>query len=283
MKKLAAILPLLLLSATPATAPHERTLADYEAHAKLLRATLPKNFTIIVQPPFVIIGNGTPESVKASATNTVKWAVDHLKKAYFDKDPKEILDIYLFKDKATYDQYNEELFGGAPDTPFGYYSPTYKALIMNIATGGGTLVHEIVHPFVEANFPDCPAWFNEGLGSLYEQSAEKDGNIVGLTNWRLAGLQQAIKAHKVPTFETLFDMDPDTFYTRDKGTNYAQARYLLYYLQEKNFLHDYYRAFKKNQKTDPTGLATLKQILKEKDLPAFQDRWEKWVMTLRFP
>ena len=40
--------------------------------------------------------------------------------------------------------------------------------IMNIATGGGTLVHEIVHPYVEANFPGCPAWFNEGLGSLYE-------------------------------------------------------------------------------------------------------------------
>ena len=46
---------------------------------------------------------------------------------------------------------------------------------MNIATGGGTLVHEIVHPFVEANFPGCPTWFNEGLGSLYEQSAERKG------------------------------------------------------------------------------------------------------------
>ena len=42
---------------------------------------------------------------------------------------------------------------------------------MNIATGGGTLVHEIVHPFMAANFEQCPSWFNEGLGSLYEQSA----------------------------------------------------------------------------------------------------------------
>ena len=25
-------------------------------------------------------------------------------------------------------------------------------------TGGGTLVHEIVHPFLRANFPECPAW-----------------------------------------------------------------------------------------------------------------------------
>ena len=35
---------------------------------------------------------------------------------------------------------------------------------MNISTGGGTLVHEIVHPFIEANFPACPPWLNEGLG-----------------------------------------------------------------------------------------------------------------------
>jgi len=47
-------------------------------------------------------------------------------------------------------------------------------------------VHEIVHPFMAANFPDCPAWFNEGLASLYEQSSERDGKIIGLTNWRLA-------------------------------------------------------------------------------------------------
>ena len=56
---------------------------------------------------------------------------------------------------------------------------------MNIATGGGTLVHELVHPYVEADFPGAPPWLNEGLGSLFEQSDERDGYIVGLTNWRL--------------------------------------------------------------------------------------------------
>src|SRR4051812_1606271 len=111
-------------AATRPAAPRERTLADYETHAAALRKTLPRHFTVIVQPPFVVAGDGTPESVKGSSVNTVKWAVDHLKKAYFDKDPTDILDIYLFKDKTSYDKYNEQLFTGAPDTPFGYYSPT---------------------------------------------------------------------------------------------------------------------------------------------------------------
>jgi len=271
------------MASGPATQPG-RSAADYEAHAKALRTKLPKGFTVLVEAPFVVAGDGGAEAVQASATGTVKWAVEHLKMDYFEKDPAEIITIYLFKDKASYDKYAKEMFGDDdPGTPYGYYSPTHKALIMNISTGGGTLVHEIVHPFMAANFPNCPAWFNEGMGSLYEQSAEKDGHIVGRTNWRLAGLQKAIGAKKVPAFKELLAMDSDTFYTQDRGTNYSQARYLCYYLQEKGLLREYYKAFVKNQKADPTGLATLKQVLGEKDLEAFQVRWEKWVMGLRFP
>ena len=48
-----------------------------------------------------------------------------------------------------------ELFGDEPETPYGYFSAEHQALIMNIATGGGTLVHEIVHPFMEANVPEA--------------------------------------------------------------------------------------------------------------------------------
>ena len=40
-------------------------------------------------------------------------------------------------------------------------------VVLGTSTGGGTLVHEIVHPFMRANFPNCPSWFDEGLASLY--------------------------------------------------------------------------------------------------------------------
>ena len=279
----------LLAAATtaPATAPaldsHNRTQADYDKHIATLRKSLPEGFTVVIQAPFVVTGDGTPEAVKASAIGTVKWAVGQLKKDYFTKDPDDILTVYLFKDKTSYDKYTRTLLHDDPGTPYGYYSSEHKSLIMNIGTGGGTLVHEIVHPFMAANFPECPPWFNEGLGSLYEQSAERDGHIIGLTNWRLPGLQKAIKDDKVPPFKDLFDMNNEVFYTKDRGTNYGQSRYLLYYLQENNLLHDYYKAFVKNHETDPTGYATLKDILKEKDLPAFQARWQKWVLTLQFP
>jgi hypothetical protein len=152
---------------------------------------------------------------------------------------------------------------------------------MNIATGGGTLVHEIVHPYMRVNFPACPDWFNEGMGSLYEQSAERDGRIVGLTNWRLAGLQTAIRQRTLQTFETLVH-NPD-FYGNDPGTNYAQARYLCLYLQEKDLLVEFYRKFVAQQKKDPQGWRTLQTVLGERDMTAFQKKWESWVLGLRFP
>jgi hypothetical protein len=152
---------------------------------------------------------------------------------------------------------------------------------MNISTGGGTLVHEIVHPFVEANFPACPPWLNEGLGSLYEQSGEVDGRIHGYPNWRLPGLQKAIKAGEVPAFKILMALDTRGFYNDDRGTNYAQSRYLCYYLQQRGLLVKFYREFAAHQKTDPTGYQTLRRVLGVRDMKAFKLKWEKYVLGLQ--
>ena len=143
-------------------------------------------------------------------------------------------------------------------------------------------MHEIVHPFVAADFPNCPAWLNEGLGSLYEQCGERDGRITGFTNWRLRGLQKAIAEKRVPPFKTLCGTTKGEFYNEDKGTNYAQARYLCYYLQEQDLLVKYYRALHKDAARDPGGYATLVDVLGEEDMVAFQKRWEEWVMKLKF-
>jgi hypothetical protein len=187
-----------------------------------LKKKIPSDkFTIILQRPFVVIGDEPPEMVKRRAEGTVKWAVDLLKKSYFKKEPNEILDIWLFRDKTSYVENASKIFHCKPSTPYGYYSHADRALVMNIATGGGTLVHEIVHPFVASNFPECPAWFNEGLGSLYEQCSQRGGRIRGLTNWRLAGLQAAIRAKSVPSFKSLTSTTTREFYEDDLGTNYA--------------------------------------------------------------
>jgi hypothetical protein len=236
-----------------------------------------------VAEPFVVIGDGDPATVQQWANQVVGWAVDRLKRQFFDRDPNRILNVWLFEGEASYRQHNLRLFGTEPTTPFGYYSSDEDALVMNIETGGGTLVHELVHPFVEANFPNCPAWFNEGLGSLFEQSAESEGQIVGLVNRRLAGLQQAIHRGRLPSFARLTATSSRAYYDEDPGTNYAQARYLLYYLQQHGLLERYYRQFVAAAKHDPTGYRTLKRVLGQDDMARFQRSWEAFVMQLAFP
>lgn len=255
------------------------TLAE---HLEKLRETAPKGFTIVTSAPFVVLGDDTPENVRLYADKVVQWAVKKLKQDFFEADPNEIINIWLFKDDVSYRHHAKLLFDDEPTTPYGYYTPIYRALVMNIATGGGTLVHEIVHPFMRSNFPDCPSWFNEGLASLYEQSTEKDGRIRGLINWRYEGLEKAIQEKRLLSFKKLTALNTRDFYGGDTyNAHYAQARYLCFYLQEKGLLTKYYREFVANAKADPTGYDTLQRVLGEKDMEAFQKSWEKFILELR--
>lgn len=257
---------------------------EYESR-KLTPRTIAE-FQIVLQKPFVVIGDESAGVVRQHAQGTIRWAVDRLKQDYFSRDPDHVINIWLFQDKFSYEQNTVDLFQQRPHTPFGYYSPWHKALVMNIETGGGTLVHEIVHPFVAANFPGCPSWLNEGLGSLYEQCEDRNGHIHGLTNWRLRGLHEALKdeENKIPTFEQLCSTSTHEFYREDPGTNYSQSRYLLYYLQEQGLLVTYYHEFRRNVQDDPTGFETLCKVLgrKKEDMEEFQKEWTEYVLALRF-
>jgi hypothetical protein len=260
---------------------------DLDAHVESLRARFDaRGWTVVAEPPFAVVGDGGGPRVSGHASGTIRWAVTHLEAAYFEAPPEHIITIYLFETAESYERHARELFGEPPDTPYGYYSPSDRALVMNIATGGGTLVHEIVHPYMAGNFPSCPSWFDEGLASLYEQSSERPGEdveIVGLTNWRLAGLQEALRAKTVPSFQQLCESGRG-FYTDDPGSNYAQARYLCYWLQEQRLLQRFYREFRANVNRDPSGYATLTGIVApDLDMDGFRTRWEQFVLALRFP
>jgi hypothetical protein len=275
-----AALALALLAAPARAAPP--TAAALDAHAAALAARLRgQGYTVLVEAPFVLVGNEAPAQVRQRA-RTVRWTRTLLMADFFAADPGRVLEIWLFKDAATYRRGAHDLFGDDPDTPFGYFSTKHDALIMNIGPGAGTLVHEIVHPYVEANFPEAPAWLNEGLASLYERPTEVAGHIRGLPNWRLPALKRELRAGKGRTLAALLATTPDEFYDADDHT-YARARYLCYYLQEKGVLVDFYRRFSAHRAEDPTGVVALRAALGQDDLAAIEAEWTRFVLRIPDP
>jgi hypothetical protein len=256
--------------------------ADYAQRVMSVRERAGAGFSVVIEPPFVVVGDESARRVGEHARDTVRWAVERLRRDFFARDPDQALEIWLFSGKTSYEGNARRLFGSAPETPYGYFSPAHGALVMNISTGGGTLVHEIVHPFMAANVPGCPPWLNEGLASLYEASADDgEGHIIGRLNWRLPGLKRALKAGRTVPLGKLLALDEAGFYGDESGLNYAQARYLLYYLQQRGTLTAFFRGWLASRADDPRGERALLAAAGEPDLAALERAWGPFVTGLR--
>ena len=276
----AALVAVLFTSLAPTTKPSidEQTrqmLAEWKPRLDQARLN---HFT---SGPFVIAGDSNRITLAAYCDNTVLAAQSALRRMYIDKDLDHPVLILLIETDATYRRLAKDWLNEPNPSHFGFFQPGRHVMLMNVSTGTGTLVHELTHALVDPDFRDIPSWFNEGFASLFEQCTLQDGKITGLVNWRLPALQTAIRENKLSPLREM--MKDDDFYNGDRvGINYAEARYLMLYLQEKGMLQRYYREFRDHAKSDPAGVKTLETMVGEGNFDAFEGEWKKWVMGLRF-
>lgn len=234
-----------------------------------------------VEGPFIVLGNITEQEFRRIMRHTIRACSDRMYKQYFKKKPDYKLKIYLFGDGATYRRTAMRLWGDTDVSYFGYYKPGARTLVMNIATGTGTLVHEMFHALVEPDFPDIPTWFNEGVASLYECCQVRTDRLVGMMNWRFPRLKRAVEADALVPLTELVATSSGEFYGRGSDLHYAEARYFCMYLQEKGLLEKFYKKFRDNYEKDETGKKFLEELLGKK-LDKIQKDWLKWVKTLRY-
>jgi len=241
---------------------------------------LPPSFIVERTGCFVVAG----DLDRGQFDRFKKWTVGECGKAlhrmYFDKKPSYTITVYLFNGDKSYRAWAKKLFNEEPSTPYGYYMPSEHRMVMNIATGGGTLVHEMVHALMRPDFPSVPTWFDEGLASLYEQcTTGDDGLLKGLINWRYKGLMEAVRKNRLVPLKDLVRTTDAQFRGPGSGLHYAEARYLCMYLQEKKLLRKFYKTFRDRYNEDKTGETFLVELL-GKDLDSVEAEWIVWVKAL---
>ena len=279
MRTLAGLCAILCIAASPATKPTLNEKCDVVI-AKWRDRFATERLSYVVSPPFVVAGDGGEQNVRRYLNGTILAATRSLQHKFFNAKPDEPILILLFESDKHYRQLAKDWFGDEDVSHFGYFRHD-NVMLMNVATGTGTLVHELVHALIKPDFPGVPSWFNEGLGSLFEQCTLADDDIRGLVNWRLPDLQRAIRDKKLRPLANMI-ADPD-FYNDDHVVlNYAQARYLLMFLQESGQLEGYYKRLRAARGDDATGLKQLKQLIAPQSLEEFEKDWRAWVLKQRF-
>ena len=278
MPRAGAVLLLVLASGSLRAAPDA-----FEKAAAEMKKELGRGFIVERTGVFVVAGDLSRSSFNRFKKHTIEDCAAALWKGFFSKRPDYPIKIYLFRGKASYEKWVRKLAGFKPHSPFGFYLPGSKKLMMNISTGGGTLVHEMTHALTDPDFPNCPTWFFEGLGSLFEQCyVGRDGHFRGRVNWRLPGLQKG----GFVRLEKLITMSNAEFRGEKESLHYANARYLCLYLQQRGLLRKFYKKFRDAHGAgkDKTGWASFKQVIGGPRSPAeFEKAWHAWVKTLKWP
>jgi hypothetical protein len=263
----------------PATYPSIQLTDASEAAAKAMLARLDKTFYAAVHPPFVVIGNMPPRRVKAMAAGSVVRPAKAMWRSYFRKKPTRVITTLLFRDAKTYKYWAKKLFKNADPPYFGYYRHGDRTMVMNINTGTGTLVHELTHALIVYDFPAVPLWFNEGLASLHEGCRVLPDKIIGVVNWRLPALQKAVRGKALRPLREL--VTRDDFYGRQRGLNYAQARYFVMYMQKRGLLRKFYKHFRDNHRGKDAAVKAIEHVFDSK-LEKIESDYLKWMMTLRW-
>jgi len=255
--------------------PNSRLRQACEATAQDLLEQLDRSHAILIRPPYVLAGDMREDVLERLHRDVILPTERALSVSFFDARPTEPITIVAFADEPAFREFARRVDRRKPDSYYGYYLRSPRRVVVNVATGAGTLAHELTHALAHFDFPHMPEWFDEGLASLFEQSEFSDNgrHLTGGDNWRVHHVLRALHDNCLRPAADLAERGLRTEY---QALDYAQARYLCLYLQDQQLLEPYYRKLRSRSDSDPTGWQTLLELLpveKASDIDADFRRW----------
>jgi tetratricopeptide (TPR) repeat protein len=264
-------------------AAKEKYIADYASESLArLKKRLGDEYRVIEDKDYkLIVASNVEQETLNGLIDALHEYADALWREFFKNKPNYYITVLIPKNMEDY----ARKFGGGAGAA-GFYNTATRTLTVNLATGGGTMIHEFTHALHYADMSALkqshPIWIIEGFGSLYEQCRVREGSPIGLLNWRLPILQSAIGTGDYISWERLMKMSGAEF-GRDRKTTsvaYAESRYIFYFLQEKKLLKKFYEEYTKNYSNDKSGIAVIESVTGKK-LAECEKEWLEFVKGLK--
>jgi hypothetical protein len=255
-------------------------LAACQKKREALVQRLGTGFASIVHVPYVLVGDVSATELERKFRETVAPADRALSVTYFDTPPSEPICMVLLSGDEAY-QSSARLLDGQNRAAFaGYYERGDRRIVLNLLTGEGTISHELTHALAHFDFPDMPEWFDEGLASLHEEARFSDDGLrlIGISNWRGRYLAAALQRRALRPLASL--IGESRVRTDQQAIDYAHARYLCLFLQERNLLAPFYRKFRAAGVSDPTGARTLCGLFRTNELASIDEEFRAWALAL---
>ena len=193
-----------------------------------------------------------------------KWA----QREFFTDLPSQDLDelpwiMIALPDRAGFGMWATSVFGpsvrGSISSVGGAYEHQQRRLVAQDL--GATLRHEFVHVLHwrdmnrlgQAHAP----WVQEGLASLIEDYDLRGGTPDPVPSWRTNIVKRLLDVGRLPSIETLSQIEMNSFTAKRPLAQYAQARTLMLWLLETNKLRAFYRHYCEHYSEDPSGYQSL--------------------------
>ncbi|WP_276481719.1 hypothetical protein [Paraflavitalea pollutisoli] len=164
-----------------------------------------------------------------------------------------------------------------------YYMPLDNSIVAWASSGGGTLVHELVHALMAGDFPQAPWWLNEGMASLHEEANEQG---MPVNNYRLILIQQAIARDQYCI--DWRDLIRTAKYEGADQTTYnllhGYSRYFCKFLHDKSGkdgLAAIYRQIRDGAALTDTGQIAIIGQVAHLTADQLQQQWQAWLLTER--
>lgn len=254
-------------SRSPVLSDLEETLPgySYDDIIEHYQKILPAGFSVTKYKYFVIFSELDDKQTAALIENDVNNTSTAMTGNYVQKMPDVVTPIILFNEFDKYKKFVLDNYDIAENdlSPYGFYKISKNVIIIRYVSWKGSILHEITHRFIRSDFPDIPSWFDEGFASLHEKSTFVNGSLRGEFSWRIIPIRRAFENNSYTGLKVLMETNDDELYGQKSPYYYAQSRYLLMMLQEKELLKDFYVLFKNTYSKDETGISQLEKVTKK--------------------